>query len=234
MLENARSKRELDLRGRTGLTTYLRASASFGSRRHSRAPSRPQAPQAARDGGWLEPAERASLWRSALSEPYRRNQHLNNSLQTRFQPRHPRGAAVRARRHPASIAISVPLRSGQRVTRRPSSDQVLVSPQANETVRTRDASAGVSARMVATRMQSALREELRLPVHTRGSCRLPAAAHLPWVVELSAHLHVELSRQACAHTVPTSVTVQRRERECGNFAGSRHIRHPESASSPCT
>ena len=115
MLENARSKRELDLRGRTGLTTYLRASASFGSRRHSRAPSRPQAPQAARDGGWLEPAERASLWRSALSEPYRRNQHLNNSLQTRFQPRHPRGAAVRARRHPASIAISVPLRSGQRV-----------------------------------------------------------------------------------------------------------------------
>ena len=61
---------------------------------------------------------------------------------------------------------------------------------------------------------------------------LPAAAHLPWVVELSAHLHVELSRQACAHTVPTSVTVQRRERECGCFAGSRHIRHPESASSP--
>ena len=115
MLENLSTKRELHLHGRYGLATYLRASASFGSRRHSRAPSRPQAPQAARDGGWLEPAERASLWRSALSEPYRRNQHLNNSLQTRFQPRHPRGAAVRARRHPASIAISVPLRSGQRV-----------------------------------------------------------------------------------------------------------------------
>ena len=126
MLENLSTKRELHLHGRYGLATYLRASASFGSRRHSRAPSRPQAPQAARDGGWLEPVERASLWRSTLSEPYRRNQRLKNSLQTRFQPRHPQGAAVRARRHPASIAISVPLRSGQRV-----------SPAALESPRTR-------------------------------------------------------------------------------------------------
>ena len=126
MLENLSTKRELHLHGRYGLATYLRASASFGSRRHSRAPSRPQAPQAARDGGWLEPVERASLWRSTLSEPYRRNQRLKNSLQTRFQPRHPRVAAVRARRHPASIAISVPLRSGQRV-----------SPAALESPRTR-------------------------------------------------------------------------------------------------
>ena len=134
MLENLSSKRELHLRGRYGLATYLRASASFGSRRHSRALSRPQAPQAARDGGWLEPVERASLWRSALSQPYRRNQHLKNCLQTRFQPRHPRGAAVRATRHPASIAISVPLRSGQRVSPAAASDQALVSPQSNETV----------------------------------------------------------------------------------------------------
>ena len=135
MLENLSTKRELHLHGRYGLATYLRASASFGSRRHSRAPSRPQAPQAARDGGWLEPVERASLWRSTLSEPYRRNQRLKNSLQTRFQPRHPQGAAVRARRHPASIAISVPLRSGQRVSPAALGHHVLDSPQSNGTVR---------------------------------------------------------------------------------------------------